>query len=65
LGGVDNISVEKKSRNGNKIILVKRTNPNSDPEHEQYLFQELRELARAADYVSVGELTQTRYPDSK
>jgi len=53
------------SGNGNRIILVKRTIPNSDPEREEYLIQELRELAKAAGYLPVGELKQTRYPDSK
>jgi len=33
LSEIDNNSAEKKSGNRNKIILVKRTNPNSDPEH--------------------------------
>lgn len=59
------ISAELKSGNGNRVILVKRTSPNSDPDREQHLFQELRELARAAGYVPVGELTQTRFPDSR
>jgi GTP-binding protein HflX len=59
------ISTELKSGNGNKVILVKRTSPNSDPEREQHLFQELRELAKAAGYLPVGELTQTRFPDSR
>ncbi|WP_082105922.1 GTPase HflX [Methanosarcina sp. 1.H.T.1A.1] len=49
----------------NRVILVKRTNPRADPERSEYLFEELRELARAAGYVPVGELTQTRFPDSK
>ncbi|HII90641.1 MAG TPA: GTPase HflX [Methanosarcina sp.] len=55
----------KGSGNGNRVILVKRTIPNSDPEREEYLFQEFRELAKAAGYLPVGELKQTRYPDSK
>lgn len=59
------IQAEQKSSNENRVILVKRTAPNSDPEREENLFQELRELARAAGYTSVGELTQTRFPDSK
>jgi GTP-binding protein HflX len=45
--------------------LVKRTNPRADPERSEYLFEELRELARAAGYVPAGELTQTRFPDSR
>jgi len=59
------ISAEQKSGNGSKVVLVKRTSPNSDPEREENLFQELRELARAAGYLPVGELTQTRNPDSR
>ena len=59
------ISAEQKSGNENRVILVKRTIPNSDPEREENLFQELRELARAAGYLPVGELTQTRFPDSR
>jgi GTP-binding protein HflX len=59
------ISAEQKSGNGSKVVLVKRTSPNSDPEREENLFQELRELARAAGYIPVGELTQTRNPDSR
>ncbi len=59
------IPAEITSENGNRVILVKRTSPNSDPEREQYLFQELKELARAAGYLPVEELTQTRFPDSK
>ncbi|MDR7664758.1 GTPase HflX [Methanosarcina sp. Z-7115] len=60
-----NISAEHKFDNEDRVILVKRTLPNSDPEREENLFKELRELARAAGYVPVGELTQTRYPDSR
>lgn len=59
------ISAEITSLNGKRVILVKRTSPNSDPEREKYLFQELKELARAAGYLTVGELTQVRFPDSK
>ncbi len=59
------ISAEKKFGNGSKVILVKRTVPNSDSEREEYLFQELRELTKAAGYLPVGELEQTKYPDSK
>jgi GTP-binding protein HflX len=59
------IPAEITSENENRVILVKRTSPNSDPEREQYLFQELKELARAAGYLPVEELTQTRFPDSK
>lgn len=59
------ILAEQKSSNENRVILVKRTIPNSDLEREEYLFQELRELAKAAGYLPVGELKQTRYPDSK
>ncbi len=59
------ISAEQKSGNENRVILVKRTIPNSDPEREESLFQELRELAKAAGYHPLGELTQTRFPDSR
>lgn len=59
------ISAEQNPGNGNRVILVKRTVPNSDSEREEYLFQELRELAKAAGYLPVGELKQTRYPDSR
>ncbi|MGB9929722.1 MAG: GTPase HflX [Methanosarcina sp.] len=57
------ISAEKKF--GNRVVLVKRTAPNSDPEREEYLFQEFRELTKAAGYSPVAELTQTRFPDSR
>jgi GTP-binding protein HflX len=59
------ISAEHKSRNESRVILVKRTAPNADFEREEYLFQELRELAKAAGYIPVGELTQVRFPDSR
>lgn len=59
------ISAEQKSGNENRVILVKRAIPNSDPEREESLFQELRELAKAAGYHPLGELTQTRFPDSR
>src|SRR5664280_325479 len=59
------ISAEQKSGNENRVILVKRTIPNSDPECEESLFQELRELAKASGYHPLGELTQTRFPDSR
>ncbi|MDM7918950.1 MAG: GTPase HflX [Methanosarcina sp.] len=56
---------EKKTETESRVILVKRTNPRADPERSEYLFEELRELSRAAGYVPVGELTQTRFPDSR
>jgi len=59
------IPAERKSDNENRVILVKRTAHNSDPEREENLFQELRELARAAGYLPVGKLTQIRFPDSR
>ncbi|KKG11239.1 MULTISPECIES: GTPase HflX [unclassified Methanosarcina] len=59
------IPAEQNIETENRVILVKRTNPRADPERSEYLFEELRELARAAGYVPVGELTQTRFPDSK
>ncbi|HIH93430.1 TPA: GTPase HflX [Methanosarcina acetivorans] len=55
----------EKTDSENRVILAKRTNPRADPERSEYLFEELRELARAAGYVPVGELTQTRFPDSR
>jgi len=59
------IPAEQKIETENRVILVKRTNPRADPERGEYLFEELRELTRAAGYVPVGELTQTRFPDSR
>ena len=59
------IPAEKKTETENRVILVKRTNPRADPERSEYLFQELKELTRAAGYIAVGELTQIRFPDSR
>lgn len=59
------IPSDQKSEAENRVILIKRTNPRADPERSEHLFDELRELARAAGYVPVGELTQTRFPDSR
>ena len=59
------IPAEQKIKTENRVILVKRTNPRADPERGEYLFEELRELTKAAGYVPVGELTQTRFPDSR
>ncbi|WP_082098530.1 MULTISPECIES: GTPase HflX [unclassified Methanosarcina] len=59
------IPAEQKIETENRVILVKRTNPRADPERSEYLFEELRELTKAAGYVTVGELTQTRFPDSR
>lgn len=59
------ISDKNKIRSESKVILVKRVSPNSDPENESILFQELQELARAAGYLPVGKLTQTRFQDSR
>ncbi|MFA7037678.1 GTPase HflX [Methanosarcina mazei] len=56
---------DKKTEAESRVILVKRTNPRADPERSEYLFEELKELARAAGYIPVGELTQTRFPDSR
>ncbi|WP_048173413.1 GTPase HflX [Methanosarcina siciliae] len=55
----------EKTDSENRVILIKRTNPRADPERGEYLFEELRDLARAAGYIPVGELTQTRFPDSR
>jgi hypothetical protein len=54
LSEVDNNSAGKKSGNGNKIILVKRINPNSDPEHEQHLFQKLSDAWRKLNNIVFG-----------
>ena len=59
------ISDENKIISESNVILVKRSSPNSDPENEAMLFQELHELSRAAGYLSVGTLTQTRFQDSR
>ena len=59
------ISDENKISSESKVILVKRASPNSDTEHEAILFQELKELARSAGYLTVGKLTQTRFQDSR
>ncbi len=56
---------EKQPGNGTKVILVKRDNPRSEGERNANLFEELRELAKAAGYRSVGEISQTRFPDRK
>ncbi|MGE4494440.1 MAG: GTPase HflX, partial [Methanosarcina sp.] len=56
---------DKKTETERRVILVKRTNPRADPERSEYLFEELKELARATGYIPVGELTQTRFPDSR
>ncbi|MFZ2497928.1 GTPase HflX [Methanosarcina sp.] len=59
------ISTEQKSGTENRVILVKRTAPNSDSEREENLYMELRELTRAAGYLPIAEVTQTRFPDSR
>ncbi|HWR25869.1 MAG TPA: GTPase HflX [Methanosarcina sp.] len=59
------IQAEQKSGSESKVILVKRTAPNSEPEREDNLFQELNELVKAAGYSPVSRLTQIRFPDSR
>ncbi|AKB19444.1 MULTISPECIES: GTPase HflX [unclassified Methanosarcina] len=59
------IPAEQNIESENRVILVKRTNPRADPERGEYLFEELRELTKTAGYVPAGELTQTRFPDSR
>ncbi|MDG6243474.1 MAG: GTPase HflX [Methanolobus sp.] len=46
-------------------ILVKRNEPREEDKRNQNQMSELRELAEAAGYEVLGELTQTRYPDRK
>lgn len=46
-------------------ILVKRNEPGSGDEKNTLQMNELRELAAAAGYNVIAELTQTRYPDRK
>ncbi|MFA7185927.1 MAG: GTPase HflX [Victivallales bacterium] len=46
-------------------MLVKRDTPGSDPERNENLFSELRELAKAAGYLPVEKLSQVRHPDRK
>jgi GTP-binding protein HflX len=59
------IQAEQKSARESRIILAKRTAPNSDSEREDNSFQELNELAKAAGYSPVARLMQTRFPDSR
>ena len=59
------ISEKNKISRESQVILVKRTSPNSETEHETSFFQELQELARSAGYLTVGKLTQTRFQDSR
>lgn len=47
------------------VILVKRNDPRSEDEKNILQINELRELAEAAGYEVLCELTQTRYPDRK
>ncbi|WP_091936360.1 GTPase HflX [Methanolobus profundi] len=48
-----------------RAILVKRNEPRSEDEKNELQMNELRELAGAAGYEIIGELTQTRHPDRK
>lgn len=47
------------------VILVKRNDPRSEDEKNILQINELRELAEAAGYEVLCELTQTRHPDRK
>ena len=48
-----------------KAILVKRNDPRSEDAKNELQMKELRELAGAAGYEVITELTQTRHPDRK
>ncbi|SET04882.1 GTP-binding protein HflX [Methanococcoides vulcani] len=48
-----------------KTIVVQRNDPNADDASNERKLAELKELAHAADYVVVGVLVQSRYPDRK
>ncbi len=48
-----------------RAILVKRNDPRSDDEKNNLQMKELRELADAAGYEVIAELTQTRHPDRR
>lgn len=48
-----------------KAIIVKRDDPGTDKDKSDLQIRELKELAEAAGYDVVSELTQTRYPDRK
>ena len=48
-----------------RAILVKRNDPRSEDEKNELQMNELRELAGAAGYEVIAELTQTRHPDRK
>ncbi|WP_440952563.1 GTPase HflX [Methanococcoides sp. FTZ1] len=48
-----------------KVIVVQRNDPNADEGENERKLAELKELAHAADYVVVGSMVQSRYPDRK
>lgn len=48
-----------------RTILVKRNDPRSEHEKNELQMNELRELAGAAGYKIIAEITQTRHPDRK
>ncbi|WP_340820813.1 GTPase HflX [Methanolobus sp. WCC4] len=48
-----------------RAILVKRNDPRSEDAKNELQMKELRELAGAAGYGIIAELTQTRHPDRK
>jgi GTP-binding protein HflX len=48
-----------------RAILVKRNDPRSEDDRNELQMNELRELAGAAGYEIISELTQTRYPDRR
>ncbi|MBP2145458.1 GTP-binding protein HflX [Methanofollis sp. W23] len=48
-----------------RIIVVQRNDPNSDAATNSRKLLELKELARAVNYVVVGTFVQSRHPDRK
>nr|WP_321497834.1 GTPase HflX [uncultured Methanolobus sp.] len=48
-----------------RAILVKRNDPRSEDEKNELQMEELQELAGAAGYEVIYEMTQTRHPDRK
>ncbi|MBP1909924.1 GTPase HflX [Methanolobus bombayensis] len=48
-----------------RAILVKRNDPRSDDDRNELQMNELRELAGAAGYNIIAEMTQMRHPDRK
>ncbi len=48
-----------------RAVLVKRNDPKSDEHKDELKMSELRELALAAGYLVVSEMTQTKAPDKR